>query len=86
MLVSICLPTKNREALLRRVESQDSPRLPHARCEMQDCPRLPRQALYLQTFRHYGIKPGSLELLAFVRMGLHLRTLKTLAGIYLRKA
>lgn len=52
----------------------------------QDCPRLMRQALYLQTFRHYGIKPGPLDLLAFLRMGLHLRTLKTLAGIYLRKA
>jgi glycosyltransferase involved in cell wall biosynthesis len=52
----------------------------------QDCPRLMRQGLYLQIFRHYGIKPGPLALLAFVRMGLHLRTLKTLAGIYLRKA
>lgn len=52
----------------------------------QECPRLMRQALYLQTFKHYGIKPGPFDLLAFVRMGLHLRTLKTLAGIYLRKA
>ena len=48
--------------------------------------RLMRQALYLQTFRHYGIKPGPLDLPAFVRTGLHLRTLKKLAGIYLRKA
>lgn len=51
----------------------------------QDCPRVMRQGLYLQTFKHYGNKPGPLELLAFVRMGLHLRTLRTLAGIYLRK-
>jgi glycosyltransferase involved in cell wall biosynthesis len=51
----------------------------------QDCPRLMQQGLYLQTFRHYGNKPGPLDLLAFVRMGLHLRTLRTLAGIYLRK-
>jgi hypothetical protein len=34
----------------------------------------------------HGIKPGPLDLLTFTRMGLHLRTLKTLAGIYLRKA
>jgi glycosyltransferase involved in cell wall biosynthesis len=51
----------------------------------QDCPKLMRQALYLQTFRHYGIKPGPLDLLRFARLGLHLRTLRTLAGIYLRK-
>jgi glycosyltransferase involved in cell wall biosynthesis len=52
----------------------------------QDCPRLMRQGLYLQTFRHYGTKPGPLDLLAFVRMGLHLKTLKTLADIYLRRS
>lgn len=52
----------------------------------QDCPRVMRQALYLQTFRHYGIKPGPFDLLTFVRMGLHPRTLKTLAGIYVRNA
>jgi glycosyltransferase involved in cell wall biosynthesis len=52
----------------------------------QDSPRLMRQGLYLQTFTHYGIKPGPVDLLAFVRMGLHVRTLKTLAGIYLRGA
>lgn len=52
----------------------------------QHCPRVMRQALYLQTFRHYGIKPGPFELLRFVRMGLHPRTLKTLAGIYVRNA
>jgi glycosyltransferase involved in cell wall biosynthesis len=51
----------------------------------QDCPQVMRQGLYLQTFRHYGKKPGPLELMAFVRMGLHLRTLRTLAGIYLRR-
>ena len=52
----------------------------------QDCPRVMRQALYLQTFRHYGTRPGPFDLLTFVRMGLHPRTLKTLAGIYVRKA
>ena len=51
----------------------------------RDCPIVMQQALYLQTFRHYGNKPGPLELLTFARMGLHLRTLRTLAGIYLRK-
>ncbi len=53
----------------------------------QNCPRLMKQGLYLQAFSHfYGIKPGPADLLAFFRMGLHPRTLKTLAGIYLRKA
>lgn len=52
----------------------------------QDSPRLMRQGLYLQTFKHYGNKPGPADLLAFVRMGLHLRTLKTLAGLYLKGA
>ena len=37
----------------------------------QDCPRVMRQGLYVQPFRHYGIKPGPLDLLRFVRMGLH---------------
>jgi glycosyltransferase involved in cell wall biosynthesis len=52
-----------------------------------DCPRIMRQGLYLQAFGHYyGFKPCMGDLLAFFRMGIHLRTLKTLAGIYLRRA
>jgi len=52
-----------------------------------DCPMVMRQGLYLQTFnRYYRFKPSIGDLISFFRMGVHLRTLKTLAGIYSRRA
>ena len=53
----------------------------------RSCPRIMRQGLYLQAFGHfYGIKPNPIDLLTFFRMGVYPRTLKALAGIYLRRA
>jgi glycosyltransferase involved in cell wall biosynthesis len=89
-LVDAALYYMNLDPRLDRISVGSNARILRAyrtlAAKWQDCPRLMRQALYLQTFRPYGIKPGPLDLLTFVRMGLHLRTLKTLAGIYLKKA
>lgn len=52
----------------------------------KDCPQVMRQGLFLQAFgRYYGHKPAARDLISFLRMGVHAQTLKTLAGIYLRR-
>ena len=49
-----------------------------------ECPEVMLQGLYLQRFgRLYGYKPTIGDLVEFFRFGLHLRTLKSLAGVYL---
>jgi hypothetical protein len=41
------------------------------------------QGLYLQIFsEHYDYKPTLADLVAFFRLGVHLRTLRRLAGVY----
>jgi glycosyltransferase involved in cell wall biosynthesis len=49
----------------------------------RECPKVMLQGLYLQIFsEHYGYKPTLGDLVAFFRLGVHLRTLRRLAGVY----
>lgn len=58
----------------------------HLSKKWNSCPKVMLQALYLHRFSHYyGIKPNIFEVFKFLAMGINPRTLKTLAGIYLRK-